>query len=385
MPQVHTMPYVNPVKYQDVVTGKQGTDLADLPQIRPGYDSYVTKISKPRKFINEDARPIARYLSALPLNSIPLTLGEGATPLIPSKIFDGVYIKNEGMNPTGNFKDRESALAIAYAHEQGYKNLAIASSGNAALSAALYARIYGINITCYIPSRTPKHKTDMIDLFGARTHIVGDTYEDSYHYLLDNLPSGSINITSGVFPQRSDGAKTISYEIWEELGDAPDVVVCPAGNGSALAAIYHGFNDLKRWGLSTKIPAMVSVQIEGADPINQAVANGDWLTILDNVPDSQCEAIVAKESFCSPKAVHAIRESGGFGVSVSDHQVIDGLRFAIDNEGIFPEFSSASVFSVMLGHSKKIMEKGPEVVLINSATGLKEIQAIKEILKSKSK
>lgn len=379
------MHYENHVKYVDVITGNKSSDLKDLKRIKPGYDSFFAEIPKPKKLINKNSKYISRYLSALPLKKEPLTLGEGSTPLVPSKVFDNVYIKNEGFNPTGNFKDRESALAIAYAHENGYKNLTIASSGNAALSAALYARIYGINITCYIPNRTPKHKTNMIDLFGARTHIVGSTYEECYHYLLDNTPKGSINITPGVFSKRSDGTKAIAYEIWEELDYVPDVVVCPAGNGSAIAAIYQGFHDLKRWGLTDKIPSMVSVQIKGADPINQALESDEWLKILKRIPSSQAEAIVALESFCSPKAIHAIKESGGFGISVSDHQVIDGIRFAIDNEGIFPEFSSASVFSAMLSFEDKILKSGTSIVLINSATGLKELSSLREILEGKGK
>lgn len=370
----------SPVKYYDVVTGKTASDLTKLPMFQAGYDSYFIKVPKPDKLVNPMARGIARYVSALPVDHIPMTLGEGNTPLIPSKLFENVYIKNEGMNPTGNFKDRESALVMAYAQDQDYKNLAIASSGNAALSAALYARIYNLRMTCYIPSRTPAHKTDMIDLFGARTHIIGSTYEESYHYLLNNLPEGTINITAGALPLRADGDKTIAYEIWEELGKAPDVVVCPTGNGSALAAISHGFADLKEWGYTDHMPAMVSVQIKGADPINQALRSDKWLTVLKDIPASECEAIVAEESFCAPKAIYAIKQSNGFGISVTDHQVIDGLRFAIDNEGIFPEFSSASVFAAFLEHGEEIKRKGETIVLINSATGLKETKQLRQIL-----
>lgn len=370
------------IKYQDVISGKVSSDWTTLPQIEPGYDSFVVQTKKPTKLVDSSARGVARYLSTLPVKSLPITLGEGATPLIPSKVFEGVYIKNEGLNPTGNFKDRESVVALAYANEQGYKNLAIASSGNAALSAAFYARLYNIRTTCYIPERTPSYKMDMITLFGAQTHIIGETYEDSYHYLLNNLPKGSINITSGAMPLRSEGFKTIAYEIWEELGSVPDIVLCPAGNGSAVSSVYHGFTDLKKWGLTNSIPKMVPVQIENADPINQALQKGEWLMKLKGGVDSECEAIVADESFCSPKAVHAVRESGGFGISVNDHQVTDGLRFAIDNEGIFPEFSSASVFAAMLEHEAELREKGKTIVLINTATGLKETKSLRDKLGS---
>ena len=124
---------------------------------------------------------------------------------------------------------------------------------------------------------------------------------------------------------------------------------------------------------------MISVQIKGADPINQAFEQNKWFTILEDVPDSQCEAIVANESFCSPKAVYAIRDSKGFGVSLDDHQIIDGLRFAIDSEGIFPEFSSASVFAALLECGEKIHNENEVTVLINSATGLKETQTLSRV------
>lgn len=368
------------IKFYDVVTDQTVESLEKLSPPQPGYDSHFVEVPKPKSLTAKGRKGVAAYLPALPIDDIPYYCGEGNTPLIESKELDGVFIKNEGSNPTGNFKDRESALTLAYAAAQGYKNLAIVSSGNAALSAALYARLYGIRLTAYVPHRTPKYKTNMIDLFGAQTHFVGDTYEETYHYLLENLPHGTINITPGVFTLRSEGTKTMAYEIWEQLGTVPDYLVCPTANGSGLSSIYHGFAELKRWGFTDRIPAMVSVQIKGADPINQAIESGDWIKNVPDAVDSQCEAIVAEESYCSPKAVYAVKQSGGLGISVTDHQVVDGLRYAIDHEGIFPELSSASVFAGLMENEKLFTKPGKKTVLINTATGLKEIQQLRDIL-----
>lgn len=378
------MPSESHIKYRDIVSGQTSTNLTELPSVGQGYDSYFIQTPKPKKLIESSARGVLRYISAMPVKKMDRTLGEGGTPLIASKVFPNTYIKNEGMNPTGSFKDRESVLALAYAHENGITQLAIASSGNAALSAALYSRIYNITTTCYVPDRTPQEKIDMIDLFGGRTHIIGHTYEGSYHYLLNNLPTGTTNITSGVFPLRSDGVKSIAYEIWEDLRAVPDVVICPAGNGSALASIYHGFADLKNWGYTDKIPRMISVQIKGGDPINLAINEQKWISTVSHVPDSICEAIIAEESFCAPKAIYAVRESHGMGISLDDNQVIEGVRFAIDKEGIFPEFSSASVFSALMEYESKVREKDETVVLINTATGIKDIEGIRESLAEKT-
>ncbi len=370
------------IEFEELTTRSRSSDIRKLPVPKKGYDTCILHMPKPKELLSAKKQGIARYASVLPVGEIPFSLGEGETPLTHSKVFANVFIKNEAMNPTGSFKDRESAFALAYAKEQGWKDLAMASSGNAALSGAFYARMYGIRMTCYIPKDTSKAKSQMIELFGGYAHKVGTNYEESYHYLLNHLPSGSVNITSGVFSLRCEGAKTIAYELWEDLGEVPDVVLCPAGNGSALASIYHGFFELRQWGFTDKIPAMVCVQIAGADPINQAFDRGEWIIVLDDVPVSECEAIVAKESFCSAKAVNAMRQSGGFGISVTDDQVIDGLRFAIDREGIFPEFSSASVFAAFLEHTDKIKSLGEKIVLINTGGGLKEIDLINKALQS---
>ncbi len=372
----------NLVEFEELTTGKRSSDIRSLPTAKKGYDTCIVHIPKPSKLFDPTQQGITRYLPTLPVKSIPFYLGEGETPLTQSKVFPNVFIKNEAMNPTGSFKDRESALALAYAQEQGWKDLALASSGNAALSGAFYARIYGIRMTCYIPKNTSKTKSQMIELFGGYAHKVGKNYEESYHYLLDHLPSGATNITSGVFSLRCEGAKTIAYELWEDMGTAPDAVICCAGNGSVLASIYHGFSELKEWGYIQKIPAMICVQIKGADPINQAFARNEWITVLDDIPASECEAIVAKESFCCAKAVDAMRQSNGFGISVTDDQVIDGLRYAIDREGIFPEFSSASVFAAFLERTEKIRSLGERIVLINTGSGLKEIDLIRKALQS---
>lgn len=369
------------VKVTELISGQTGSDYADVPSGEPGFDSYWVQRPKPSASFGTIAGAgISRFAGALPVKKIARTLGEGDTPLTPSQKFEGIYIKNEALNPTGSFKDRESAVALALAEEKGWNDLSIVSSGNAALSAALYARIYGYRMTCYVPTVTSRHKLGMIELFGARTHMIGDTYEETYHYALDNLPKGSVNITSGVFPQRVEGFKTIAYEIWQQLGEVPKAVICPAGNGSALAGIYQGFEELKRWGMTASVPAMICVQVSDADPINKAFQNNTWIERLSEVPESQAEAIVAMESYCSPKAVYALRQSGGRCYSVEDHQAIDALRYAVDQEGVFPEFSSASAFAALLDNFDEITALGTPIVVINSGSGLKEIQDLRETL-----
>jgi threonine synthase len=370
------------MSYTELSTGKRSEKYEDLPVPFPGYDSiWSDPYPHPPKLLRKNGPVgLARFADALPPGAIPRSLGEGGTPLTPSRTFPDVYIKNEGLNPTGSFKDRESVVALAVAAQQGWQDLAIVSSGNAALSGALYAKAYGMSITCFVPKGTSSGKLGMIELFGGKAHVVGENYEDTYHHVLENLPKGTVNITSGVFPPRVEGFKTIAYEIWEQLGAAPGAVVCPVANGSALAGIYKGFEELRQWGLTDSVPAMVCVQVTGADPVVRAFECGEWVTPLSDIPDSMSEAIVAMESYCSPKAVHALRESGGLGLTVDDDQTTEGVRFAINEEGVFPEFSSGAAFAAVREHHEQIAALGGPIVVISSGSGLKEIQALQKVL-----
>lgn len=374
----------NKMKWLNVIDGK----LYNEPVIEKGseyfgYDPFFTVMDKPEGFESDEPRKI-RYPKTLPVDIVPMTLGEGSTPLVGSKVYKNVYIKNEGMNPTGNYKDRETALALSYVKQQGLERLAIVSSGSAALSAALYSQIYDYKILCYVPKRTSQQKIDLIELFGGKPVLIGDSYEETYHHVVDTLSENTVNITPGIMSIRCDGSKTIAYEIWEDLGKVPDVIICPAGNGSLLASIYHGFEELMRWGMTSSVPKMVCVQIEGADPIIQAFEKHKPIFTIEDAADSECEAIVANESFCSPKAVYAMEQTNGMGISVTDDEVADGLRYAIHSEGVFPELSSASVFAAQ----KKYLEtvKGAEkesIVLINTASGLKDTHYLNKLFKNK--
>lgn len=368
----------NNVKYLDVMTGMRVDHLHSFSS-KSGYDSLISVVPKPLAGLSQNALGLARYLPALPVKEITHYLGEGATPLIPSKRFANVSIKNEGVNPSGSFKDRESALTLAYAKQHGWKALSIASSGNAALSAALYARVYGMEITCVVPVHTSPSKLRMIQLFGGKTLLQGETYEDSYHSLLQSPLENCVNITSGACSIRSDGAKTIAYELWEQMGKVPDVIFCPAGNGSLLASVYHGFHELHEWGFTNKKPRMICVQIAGADPIHQAFRAGTWHETITHPVDSLCEAIVASESFCSPKAIWALKETHGDVISVTDEEIKQAAHVAIHEEGIFPELSSASVFAAF---TKVYGDIHPHenIVLLSSGSGLKEIEALDALL-----
>lgn len=319
------------------------------------------------------------------------SLGEGETPLIKSKQYKNLYIKEEGRNPSGSFKDRESATLLYLLKQQSLKEteklekLKIVSSGKAALSAALYSNTYNYELECFVPHGTSKSKLQLIELFNSKYIFKGDEYEESYDYLF-NLKTDEkyYNITAGVSSFRDQGTKIISFEIWNEIG-VPDFVVVPSANGSLLFGIFNGFRELQLLGVTNKIPVIIGVQVENGAPIFEAIQpknENEDIIIGKDCPDSKAEGIIAKESYCLPKAKFALKESKGTVCLVNELEIEEGMKQAIKVEGIIPEWTSAAGFAAItkLYKSQQIAETDT-VVLINTGSGMKELNDISTILK----
>lgn len=351
-----------------------------------GYDSqyvlYDYNQVKLDRFNDKNLPWYERYIDLLPYNSAKgfKTLGECSTPLIPSKVFPNCYIKDEGRNPSGCYKDREAAVLAHYLSEEDIDKIALVSSGNAALSISLYGRMYGLRVKCVIPSDTSMGKRQLIQLFGGKLEDVDGIYEDCHYQLLDTIEDDEVNVSVGVSPLRDQGDKTIAYELVEELGPDIGYVIVPTANGALISGVYQGFVDLKKLGLITKIPKLIAVQIKDADPIKKAHEQGKAFVQIPDIPDSIAESIVAAECFASHKAVDALRATDGYVVAVEESELKDGLSHSIKMEGVIPEWSSAAAFSALL---KLIREnkisKNDKVVVLNTGTGLKSLELFSEV------
>lgn len=327
---------------------------------------------------------IERFLPLLPVSQIPsfFARGVGNTPISQlgniGKMLglENLWVKHEEVNPTGCSKDRESVLVISAALEIGVRKVVIASSGNAALSTAAYAQKAGIECICYVPEKTSEEKKGLIRLFGARLIAIPGFYEDVYRYVVDTKPEGW-NVTAGQNPMRTEGNKTIAYELWERLG-VPEIILTPSGNGTCLVGIWKGFTELRRLGKINRLPRMVSVQIKGAAPLKTALAQAKDFVVLGDIEDSIAEGIVAQESYCSPKAIRALQESGGYVIEVTDQEIIDALRTVIKAELIVPEPTSAAVYAAL----PKLKTANPQslVVTINTGSGMKCLPEIMQLL-----
>lgn len=329
---------------------------------------------------------LERYLPLLPIESLHVSLHgrEGGTPLFQMNHIGhhyglpNLWVKDEGKNPNGNFKDRESAVLVSWALESGIDQLNICSSGNAALSTSSYARVAGIPINCFIPTKTSPEKKHQIALVANQLVEVEGFYEDVYRHLA-GLDIPGYNATTGMSEIRLEGDTTIAYEIWEEKG-VPDVIVVPSGNGGCLAGIWKGFKNLQALGKIQTMPQMVAVQIEGAAPIKTALEQGMPFVKLGDIDDSVAEGIIAQESYCSPKAVQALIESRGYVATVSDAEIKQALQLTVFKEAFWPEPTSAAAFAAI---PKLVAEKSANIVVINTGTGLRYIPEIEKIINGK--
>ncbi len=333
------------------------------------------------------------YEALLPTKKI-VTMEEGSTSLIYSDrlaeelgIKNG-YLKYEGTNPTGSFKDRESSVVTSRAIELGEKAVTCVSSGNAAASLAAYAAHAGLSCLVFTPEDASIEKRKLIEYTGAKLVTVNGIFEDVWE-LVNKDPNKELSVSRKVYSlfydcnpalncYRSEGDKTTAFEIFAELGYIPDWVVVPVGNGSNLAGIWKGFKEMYQLGISRSTPRMIGVQITDADPVTRAWESGkDHSVRIEHPADSIAEGIVAKDSYDAPRALQALKESKGMMKSVADGETLDELFALTRREGIFVEPTSATV----LAAGKEMREEGKigrdeRVVFVLTGSGLKAIDSM---------
>lgn len=329
----------------------------------------------------DKARKKAALKKMLPLKKAkPVSLGEGGTPLVRLHNYSDICVKNkiytkdEGQNPAGSFKDRETSIAIAQAKESGFKKITIASSGNAALSAAFYASQLGIKCKCYIPKKISKEKKFFLKKLKADFCAIEGDYEKIYKMIADNPSEGELNISAGKNLFREEGSKKIAWEIWEKIG-VPEIIIVPIGNGTLISAIYKGFFELEAVGLTKKMPQLIGVQVKNSSPVGLAIKQKKDFAVLSKAPDSIAEGIVARESYDSPKAVRAIKASKGYVVEVTEEEIIDILKKINKIECLDPEPTAAVVYAAL---DKLILKekKGQKIVCIQTGRRIKNLPSI---------
>ena len=320
------------------------------------------------------------YKDRLPLTSeTPLiTLGEGDTPLVraPSLAQETgceVWLKLEGCNPTGSFKDRGMVVAIAKALEAKAQAVICASTGNTSASAAAYSARAGLQCVVVIPEgRITQSKLGQAIAHGAHIVAIDGNFDLALEFVREVAASQPFTLVNSVNPNRLEGQKTAAFEIVEELGDAPDALALPVGNAGNITAYWRGFTEYVRAGKATRRPRLLGFEAEGAAAIvhGQPVVN----------PQTIASAIRIGNPANWKAAVAARDESGGIISTVSDHEIVEAYHWLATREGVFCEPSSAAGVAGLLALARKgELPKGQRIVCVLTGSGLKDPEAISNL------
>jgi threonine synthase len=293
---------------------------------------------------------ISRYRDFLPVTDATpvISLNEGSTPLIYTPRLSEmvgrgceVYVKYEGLNPTGSFKDRGMTVAISKAVEAGSEAVICASTGNTSAAAAAYAARAGISCIVLLPAgKIAMGKLVQAFMYGAKVVAIDGNFDDALRLVREIGETEPVSIVNSINPHRIEGQKTASFEIIEELGRAPDLHILPVGNAGNITAYWKGYREFHANGRAASLPKMLGFQAAGAAPIY-------FDKIIPN-PETVASAIRIGNPASWQLAATAIRESHGAIDIVSDLDILDAQRFLAAREGIFVEPASAASISGLL-------------------------------------
>ncbi len=317
---------------------------------------------------------INRYRDLLPLDAQApaISLGEGGTPLVSaprlSKLLNGdVYVKVEGANPTGSFKDRGMTVAVSAAAGTGTRAVVCASTGNTSASAAAYAVRAGMRPIVLLPEgKIAKGKLAQAVVYGATVLQLADNFDACLSVVRDLAEHYPVALVNSVNPMRIAGQMTAAYEIVDELGDAPDIHALPVGNAGNITAYWAGYGQYQQIGRATRRPQMWGFQAAGAAPlvIGETVAE----------PETVATAIRIGNPASARQALAARDESGGRISSVTDTEILDAQAWLAANEGIFVEpASAAGVAGLMKAAQAGELPSGSRIAITVTGNGLKDI------------
>jgi len=322
-----------------------------------------------------------RYGTMLPGDARrAVTLGEGSTGLhrverLAKEIgVASLFVKNEGENPTGSFKDRGMTVGVTHAAAIGAQTVACASTGNTSAALAAYAARAGMKAIVLVPGgKVALGKMSQAIVHGARIVQVKGNFDDAMRLVQElSCSQAGVYLLNSINPFRLEGQKTAAFEICEALGDGPEVVVLPLGNAGNISAYWKGFREFHAAGLIRRMPRMIGVQAAGAAPIAEFLRNQRESCRMSD-PQTIATAIRIGAPVSWKKALTAIRESGGSAEMVTDAEILAAQRELGSREGLFVEPSSAAPIAWLM---RERPAWGGPVVCVATGHGLKDPDAV---------
>ena len=351
------------------------------------YDLQRVRDNWNREWIASGPSNMWRYAPVLPVSKPAsiVSLGEGMTPLVRARRIGtqigatNLWIKDEGINPTGSFKARGLSCAVSMCVELGIRKLAIPSAGNAASAMAAYAAAAGIEAHIFMPSDVPQSNYIECKAFGARVTLVNGLISDCAKLVATRSEQeGWFDVSTLKEPYRIEGKKTMGYEVAEQFQwELPDAILYPAGGGVGLIGMWKAFEEMETLGwIGAKRPKMIAVQVEGCQPLVRAFENGDMRSQPWENAHTLASGLRVPKPLGDFLILHAVRASEGCAIAVSDEACLDwGVRLA-SKEGLFPAPEGAACVAAL----PKLLENGllqpnERILIYNTGSGLKYLEA----------
>jgi threonine synthase len=331
-----------------------------------------------------------RYRELLPVvrESSVVSLGEGLTPLLRARRLGemlglpNLYLKDEGVNPTGSFKARGQAVAISMARELGVRKVAVPSAGNAGGALAAYAAAAGLQALVCMPESTPVVNRLECVLLGAEVTLVPGSIKDCGRALSDRIErEGWFDMSTLREPYRLEGKKTMAYEVVEQLGGkVPDAMIYPTGGGTGLVGMWKAFDEMEELGwIGAKRPRMIAVQATGCAPMVRAfLAQGERADEWAN-PETLASGLRVPSAVGDFLILRAVRESRGLALAVSDEAMLDAVRQIARAEGLVTAPEGGATLAAL----RRLLEEGSlagsdTIVLFLTGSGYKYVEAMQQ-------
>jgi len=322
-----------------------------------------------------------RYSAVLP-DAEPVTLGEGFTPMLPSRHDPNVWIKDEGLNPTGSFKARGLCMAVTMAKAYGITKVAVPSAGNAASALAAYSAAAGIEAHIFMPKDVPQANLVECQSYGAKVTLVDGLISDCARMVNERKQAeGWFDISTLKEPFRVEGKKTMGYEIAEQMGwQLPEAVIYPTGGGVGLIGMWKAFDEMEELGwIDSKRPKMIAVQASGCAPIPKAWQDHKQVSEMWQNAQTLAAGLRVPKAYGDYIILNILKKSGGAAIEATDDEIMEAFREWAEHEGIFaaPE-GAASLVAYRKLLAIGFLKAQDKVVLFNTGSGLKYIDVIAE-------
>ena len=331
-----------------------------------------------------------RYAEALP-DATPVTLGEGFTPMLPSREFANVYIKDEGLNPTGSFKARGMSAAVTMARHYGLKKLAAPSAGNAGGALAAYAAAAGLEAYIFMPKDVPIANRMECDYYGAHVTLVDGLISDCGRMVAERKEKeGWFDVSTLKEPFRVEGKKTMGYEVAEQLGwKLPDAIIYPTGGGVGMIGTWKAFDEMEQLGWigaerPGARPKMITVQAAGCAPIVKAWEEGKSSSEMWADASTFAAGLRVPKAYGDYLILDILKKSGGTALAASDEEILTATRRWASVEGVFaaPE-GAASLVAYQKLRASGFLRAEDTVVLFNTGSAYKYLDMIEAQEKEK--